>query len=92
MAAADLLRTFGHEIPQRPASWYARQERQKPIRDGIEAAIIYVARQRLYKRFFESIVLAGTNEEDRAHDAQLFWELTAPLAEDLVGGMMGRQR
>ena len=92
MAAAAVLLTFGHPIPERPASWFRKQERQKPIRDGIEEAIIYVARRRLYKRFFEPIVLASTNEEDRAHDAQLLWELTAPLAEALVDAMMEARR
>jgi hypothetical protein len=92
MAAADVLRTFGHSIPEKPASWFRMQERQKPIREGIEAAIIHVARRRLYKRYFEPIVLASTNEEDREHDAQLFWEATAPLAEHLVANMMERPR
>jgi DNA primase len=92
MAAADLLHEFGHPIPERPKSWYRKQKRQAPIRAGIEAAIIHVARQRLYKRFFEPLVLASTNEDDRAHDAQLLWELTLPIAEDLVGGMMRSQR
>jgi DNA primase len=92
MAAADLLHEFGHPIPERPKSWYRKQKRQAPIRAGIEAAIIHVARQRLYKRFFEPLVLASTNEDDRAHDAQLLWELSLPIAEDLVGGMMRSQR
>src|SRR3712207_1706929 len=34
MAAADLLHEFGHPIPPRPASWYAKQKRQKPIKIG----------------------------------------------------------
>jgi hypothetical protein len=92
MAAADLLHEFGYPIPERPKSWYRKQKRQAPIRVGIEAAIIHVARQRLYKRFFEPLVLASTNEDDRAHDAQLLWELSLPIAEDLVGGMMRSQR
>jgi hypothetical protein len=37
-------------------------------------------------------VLASTNEEDRAHDSQLFWEVTEPLAEHLVTNMMESQR
>jgi DNA primase len=92
MAAADVLRTFGHPIPEKPASWFRKQARQKPVRDGIEAAIIHVARRRLYKRCFEPIILASTDEEDRAHDEQLFWELTLPLVEHLVGNMMAGQR
>ena len=92
MAAANLLHEFGHPIPERPKAWYRKQKRQAPIRAGIEAAIIHVARQRLYKRFFEPLVLASTNEDDRAHDAQLLWELTLPIAEDLVGAMIRSQR
>jgi DNA primase len=92
MAAADLLHEFGHPIPERPKYWHCKQERQAPIRAGIEAAIIHVARRRLYKRFFEPLVLASTNEDDRAHDAQLLWERTLPIAEDLVGAMMRSQR
>ncbi len=91
-AMISLALDYNVELPERPRSWRRKQERQKPIRDGIEAAIIYVARRRLYKRHFEAIVLASTNEEDRAHDAQLFWELTAPLAEHLVANMMERPR
>jgi DNA primase len=90
MAAAYVLHTFGHPIPEKPASWFRKQKRQKPVRDGIETAIIHVARRRLYKKYFEPIVLASTDEEDRAHDAQVFWELTAPLAEHLVANMMER--
>lgn len=82
----------GVELPERPQSWRRKQERQRPVRDSIEAAIIYVARRRLYKRYFEPIVLVSTNEEDRAHDEQHFWELTLPLAEHLVGNMMAGQR
>lgn len=91
-AAAEVLMTFGHELPQRPPSWFRRQERQKPVRDGIEAVKIHAARRRLYRRFFEPLVLATEDEEDRQHDAQLFWEATERLAEHLVGTMMDRQQ
>jgi hypothetical protein len=90
MAAADLLREFGHPIPPRPATWYAKQERQRPVRNRIEAAKILAVRRRLYGRFFVPLVLATEDEGDRAHDEQLFWEATLPLAELLVANMMGR--
>jgi hypothetical protein len=32
-AAVDLLLTFGHELPQRPPSWYAKQARQQEVRN-----------------------------------------------------------
>ncbi len=80
----------GVELPGRPRSWHRRQERQRPVRDGIRAAKVYAARRRLYRRFFEPLVLATADQEDREHDARLFWETTAGLAEHLVAHMMER--
>jgi DNA primase len=91
-ALVDLSIEYGVELPERPQSWHRRQVRQRPVRDGIEAAKVHVARRRLYKRFFDPLVRASTNEEDRAHDAQLFWEMTTPLAEHLIANMMERER
>jgi hypothetical protein len=76
------------KLPERSPAWKARQERQAPIRRGIEAALIHAARRRLYRRFFLPLILATTDEEDRRHDAQLFWELTEDLACHLVAKMM----
>lgn len=92
VAMVALAVDYGVELPPRPQSWYRRQERQKPARDGIEAAKVHVARRRLYERFFEPLILATQDEQDRAHDAQLFWECTALLAEHLVANMIGRQQ
>ncbi len=91
-AMIALKEEFSVQLPQRRASWYAKQERQRPVRDAIDEVKFYVARRRLYRRFFEPIVLAGTNEEERAHDAQIFWELTEPLACHLIAHMMGGYR
>ena len=76
-------------LPERPRSWFARQERQAPVRDAIAEARVHAARRRLYRRFFEPLILATEDRETREHDAQLFWETTAPLAEHLVANMMG---
>jgi CHC2 zinc finger len=35
-AAAEVLWTFGHELPQRPPTWFRKQERQRPARDAID--------------------------------------------------------
>jgi hypothetical protein len=77
------------ELPERPASWRRKRERQAPIRAGIEDAKVHAARRRLYRRFFEPIVLATEDQDTKAHDAQLFWDATAPLAEHLVANLMG---
>jgi DNA primase len=91
-AMVSLAVEYGVELPERPRSWHRKQERQRPIREGIEEAMIYAARRRLYRRFFEPVVLATEDEQDRGHDARLFWEAAAALAERLVGNMMRNGR
>ena len=91
-AMISLAVDYGVELPERPPSWQRKLERQQPIRDGIEEAKVHSARRRLYRRFFEPLVLATEDEQDREHDAHLFWECTAPLAKHLVSNMMGGQR
>jgi len=83
---------YGIALPERPRSWFAKQQRQRPVRNAIEEAIIHAARRRLYHRFFEPLVLATTDEEIRVHDAQCFWEATEPLAKHLIANMMESQR
>ena len=80
------------ELPERPESWRRKNERQEFVRNGIDAAKVYAARRRIYRGLFEPLILAIEDTGDRDHDAQLFWEATAPLAEHLVANMMGRQR
>ena len=92
VAMVALAVEYSAVLPERPQSWRRKQERQRPVRDGIEEAKIRGLRRRLYRRFFEPLVLATEDAEDRAHDAQLFWESTAWLAKHLVANMMGRQR
>lgn len=88
-AAAEVLLAFGYEIPPRPASWHRKQERQKPVRDGIEAARMQLARKRLYRRFFAPLVETGEDPAVRASDEQALWEATEPLARHLVANMTG---
>ena len=90
MAAANLLHEFGYDPPPRPPSWYTKQDRQGPVRDGIKAAKVHAARRRLYRRFFEPLVLATADQDDREHDARIFWDATGELAEHLVECMMER--
>jgi DNA primase len=88
-AVVELSLRYNVPLPEHPRSWYAKQERQRPIRDAIYEAKVYAVRRRFYKRFFEPLILASLDEEDREHDAQLFWEATDPLARRLVDNMMG---
>jgi DNA primase len=88
-AVVELSQRYNVPLPERPRSWYAKLERQRPIWDAIYEAKVHAARRRLYVRLFEPIIVASDNEEDRKHDAQLFWEATDPLAHHLVDNMMG---
>lgn len=92
MAAADLLRAFDYETPSRPTSWHRKQERQKPVRDGIEAVKMQLARKRLYRRFFAPLVESVEDPALRASDEQALWEATEPLARHMVANMMGGDR
>jgi hypothetical protein len=84
MAAADLLHEFGHEIPPRSASWYAKQKRQKPIRDAIDRARFDHLRRRLFRRFFEPSLLRIEDPEERKAEAGILWEATDSLARMML--------
>jgi hypothetical protein len=84
LAAANLLHEFGHEIPPLAASWYAKQQRQKPIRDAIDRARFDHLRRRLFRRFFEPSLLQIEDLEERKAEAVIFWEATEPLARMML--------
>ncbi len=84
MAAADLLREFGHPIPERPKSWHRKQERQKPIRDAIDRARFEHLRRRLFRRLFLPSLVRIEDQEERKEEAMIFWEATELLAEMMV--------
>lgn len=91
-AAADVLHTFGHEIPPRRPTWYAKNKRQGPIRAGIDAARFEQVRRRLYRKFMRPLVEGVEDAADRAHDEQVLWEATDPLALMLLDGLSQRER
>src|SRR5919112_1550794 len=49
VAAAMLLMEFGHDVPQRPPTWFRKQERQKPIREALYEVRVKHAQRRLFK-------------------------------------------
>jgi hypothetical protein len=78
MAAADLLHEFGHPIPEKPPAWYARQKRQAPVRDAIEAAKLEHLRRRLFRWIFAPMI--ERIEDEDAQEAERIWEDTEKLA------------
>jgi hypothetical protein len=80
MAAADLLREFGHETPPRPASWYRKNSRQAPVRDAIEQVRIEHLRRRLFRWIFAPMIERIEDEAERAEEAERIWEESEKLA------------
>jgi hypothetical protein len=68
MAAAQLLHEYGHEIPPRPASWHAKQRRQRPVRERIHAARAEVLRRRLFRVTMLPLIKATTPDENEYRD------------------------
>jgi DNA primase len=85
MAAADLLNEFGHPIPDRPPSWYAKQQRQKPIRNAIEEAKVRHTQRRLF-RIFHRLIAEISDEEERREEIEYLWDAAEEIAVLLVAG------
>ncbi len=73
MAAALLLREFGHEIPERPDSWFRRNARQAPVREAIRQRKIEVLRRRLFRAMMLPLIEAWTGEDDRRGEVEAAW-------------------
>ena len=83
VAAAEVLMLFGHEVPRRPPSWFARQERQRPVRDALGRIKTEVLRRRLF-RILEPIVAGVADPEERLAEAEYVWRELTPLAVRMV--------
>ncbi len=79
VAAANLLHEFGHEIPQRPASWHRKQERQKPIRDALEEVKTRSAQRRLM-RIFAPFIARVDDDGERRDEALKVWDELGDVA------------
>jgi hypothetical protein len=84
MASADLLHEFGHPIPERPASWYRKQTRQKPIRDAIDRVRFEHLQRRLFRGLFEPSLLRIEDPEERKAEALIFWEAAQALGRVML--------
>ena len=75
---------YGIELPGRPQSWFAKQRRQRPIRDAIDRARFEHLQRRLFRRFFGPCLLRIKDPEERRAEAVILWAATEPLAEMMV--------
>lgn len=85
MAAADLLREFGHEVPSRPPAWFRKQERQKPMRDALTRAKVEHAQRRVY-RVLLPLVDEIDDPPERREEAEYLWDSARQVAALMVGG------
>jgi DNA primase len=69
VAAAMLLMEFDHEVPERPPSWFRKQERQRHTRAAIEEAKKNIVRRRLFRHLI--LPLLDTIEDEEEHNREL---------------------
>jgi hypothetical protein len=83
-AAAEVLMTFGHPIPERPTAWFNRQQRQRPMRDKVAEVRTEVLMRRLFRFVFEPMISAHEDADERAEMAADLWRDVLPLAARMV--------
>ncbi len=84
-AAAFLLMEFGHEVPDRPPSWFRRLERQKPIRDAIDEALLHRQQRRVFTILWRNIG-PGVPDAERKAEIEAVWDEAHDIARLLVAG------
>jgi hypothetical protein len=89
-AAAFLLMEFGHEVPQRLPSWFAKRQRQKPVRDAIYQMKFDLLRRRLFRRFCSPKLINIEDPDEREEEAQILWAMTRNLAKMLIADLEER--
>jgi hypothetical protein len=85
VAAAQVLLAFGHDIPPRPPSWYARQARQKPAREKIDEARIAHMRRRVF-RVLRPLIDEIDDPDERRAEAEYLWDAAGEIAALIWAG------
>jgi hypothetical protein len=91
-AAAMLLLEFGHTPPERPPSWFRKQERQKATRDLAHEAKAEVLARRLWRYVIEPIVAELEDPEERLDVARKLWSATEVRAGQMIAEPHGAMR
>ena len=74
-AMVSLAVEYDVDLPERPRRWFARQERQKPVRDALEEVKVRHVRRRLYRLFAPVIERIEDQTERKAEKAQTWHDL-----------------
>lgn len=92
-AMIQLSYDFGVELPSRPASWYARQERQKPVRDALGRVQADVLRRRVFRWCILPVIDASTPDPtERREEVRRAWEEWARVPDGVLLERGGRSR
>lgn len=83
-----LARRYGISLPERPRSWYRRQERQRPVRDALEAERIEHVRDLLFRLVWMPW-LRGLPDATRDEATRRAWKEALPLARMLYAERRG---
>lgn len=84
-AAGMLLLEFGQPIPERPRSWYAKQLRQRPVRDAVEQVALRHIQRRLYRLFAPHIERIEDEGERQKEKSEVWHELRGVAALIVAG-------
>jgi DNA primase len=74
-AMISLAVEYDVDLPERPTRWFARQERQKPVRDALEEVKVRHVQRRLYRLFAPVIERIEDQTERKAEKAQTWHDL-----------------
>lgn len=86
-AAAELLLERGIEPPARPAEWFRKNERQKPLRDGVDNARARIVQRRMFRIFRASYLDGIEDEQLRREEAENIWRDLESPARAYVAGL-----
>lgn len=83
-AMMALSERHGIELPGRPESWFRKQERQRPVREELNALRVEILTRRLY-RILEPMVLSVEEDDELREDiARDVWAALWRRAEHML--------
>jgi DNA primase len=84
-AMVALAVEYDVELPERRPSWFARQERQKPVRDALEEVKVRHVHRRLY-RIFAPVIERIDDQAERKEEKAQTWDDLRQVAALVVAG------
>jgi CHC2 zinc finger len=82
-AAAEVLYTIGHPIPERPGAWFRKQRRQKAARDALYEAKVESCQRRMF-RHLSPILEDIQSDTEREQEAQHLWRACRQIGMYMV--------